>query len=550
MKKILQTLFISFVCMNAFSQGFTFTVTPTVQTVGRNGTISFNVNVTPFGGYSASIFFSVSTSNCINSYMSVQSPTLNAPYTGETVVYTGDNTADLGYYQIIVTGQNGAYSFSDTCYLDVVPSSNNAWTIYDETNSGFTNPVVHKVEFDTQSNIWSVARNGYGPPVGCLTKYDGTKWEVWTLNNHYFVDNCNNVTAINTNSPVGNEGVLTFALDEAHNCVWIGNSSGQIHKLNRTTGAWTSYAWSIPSVVCDLATDSQGNLWIASWAGVYYFNGTSLINYNSSNSPIPNGTVAAHLLVDTNDDMWCTTGNGVIKFDGAFWTIYNASTSIVPNSVNGIYQDHTGDIWVGASQSIGQDIFRYSGGNWTTVYTPTYFAVTDFVRIFDKLYFGTGADGLYEYNLVTTNFVNYTISNSQLPPDHYMNSYHNMIFTLAKRPSDNALAIGTFGGGLVIARGGALVGLNETKSPPAINTFFDLYPNPSNGSFTLSVKNTETGPVTIKVLNMLGQTVLEKHVDLSAGKNELSLEIPQKGMYLVSLQTSDGSVNTQKIIIE
>ncbi|MCD6069041.1 MAG: hypothetical protein K0S33_3867 [Bacteroidetes bacterium] len=49
---------------------------------------------------------------------------------------------------------------------------------------------------------------------------------------------------------------------------------------------------------------------------------------------------------------------------------------------------------------------------------------------------------------------------------------------------------------------------------------------------------------------MLGQTVLEKHVDLSAGKNELSLEIPQKGMYLVSLQTSDGSVNTQKIIIE
>ena len=77
---------------------------------------------------------------------------------------------------------------------------------------------------------------------------------------------------------------------------------------------------------------------------------------------------------------------------------------------------------------------------------------------------------------------------------------------------------------------------------------FVVYPNPSNGEFTIQVESPESGnEESLKICNMVGETIFSKMIDYTTS-NKIFLKNMAPGIYLVKI--SDGRKScTKKLII-
>jgi len=80
---------------------------------------------------------------------------------------------------------------------------------------------------------------------------------------------------------------------------------------------------------------------------------------------------------------------------------------------------------------------------------------------------------------------------------------------------------------------------------------YNVIPNPNNGTFKVIINSNESVDIKIKVINMLGQYILQQSNLLSKGVNTLSLtEIDLiSGYYFLQISTIDGVISAQKQII-
>lgn len=100
----------------------------------------------------------------------------------------------------------------------------------------------------------------------------------------------------------------------------------------------------------------------------------------------------------------------------------------------------------------------------------------------------------------------------------------------------NHLIYTTNGGGLTEC----ITGINEAQAEPILT----VYPNPSNGSFTISLPNNVKAH-DLRIYDLSGRTVQQIQVSsTSVAVNGLS-----SGMYILQVQTADG-VLTQKLVVE
>ncbi|MCF8245412.1 MAG: T9SS type A sorting domain-containing protein [Saprospiraceae bacterium] len=80
---------------------------------------------------------------------------------------------------------------------------------------------------------------------------------------------------------------------------------------------------------------------------------------------------------------------------------------------------------------------------------------------------------------------------------------------------------------------------------------FELLPNPARNSVTVRYTATAAGEANLRILNTLGQVVMLRNEQASAGKNELNFDISQlaAGTYLLSLQADNGQVTERFVKI-
>lgn len=68
---------------------------------------------------------------------------------------------------------------------------------------------------------------------------------------------------------------------------------------------------------------------------------------------------------------------------------------------------------------------------------------------------------------------------------------------------------------------------------------FNIYPNPSNGLFNLEVNLTSAQNVTVRVMNIVGQVVLQKSIsNISSGIYSIDLTNEPKGIYFAEINTA------------
>lgn len=85
------------------------------------------------------------------------------------------------------------------------------------------------------------------------------------------------------------------------------------------------------------------------------------------------------------------------------------------------------------------------------------------------------------------------------------------------------------------------VGVNEIN---AVNPALSVYPNPTQGLFTVDFKNANT----IKVFNTLGAVVYEEKIEQTTGSKQIDLTRFVNGVYFVNVSNGTNSSN-QKIIL-
>ena len=113
---------------------------------------------------------------------------------------------------------------------------------------------------------------------------------------------------------------------------------------------WSFYKTSnsgLPSnIVFDMAIDSNGSKWFATYKGAAKYTGKKWIVFNKHNSGLGSDKVNS-ITVDKNGIIWFGTSNGVAKYNGTNWESYNSSnTQLISNFVNKISSDNSENIWI------------------------------------------------------------------------------------------------------------------------------------------------------------------------------------------------------------
>ena len=119
-----------------------------------------------------------------------------------------------------------------------------------------------------------------------------------------------------------------------------------------TEGTHTSYGPN--GIVRTVKQDSKGNIWIASWEGVFKYDGKSFTTITAKVSQARFFSV----LEDNKGNFWfASVGSGVYYYDGKSFQNFTTEDGLANNRVTVIYEDKTGTIWFGSEGGAS----RYDG---------------------------------------------------------------------------------------------------------------------------------------------------------------------------------------------
>jgi ligand-binding sensor domain-containing protein len=111
----------------------------------------------------------------------------------------------------------------------------------------------------------------------------------------------------------------------------------------------------------DVLEDRKGNLWFGTKDGVYYYNGKSFQHFTTGEGLASNQIWSIY--EDKAGNIWFATGGGACRYDGKSFRNFTTNDGLPNNSVNTIMEDKTGKLWIG---SLGELCF-YDGKTFTTL---------------------------------------------------------------------------------------------------------------------------------------------------------------------------------------
>ncbi|MDB5151641.1 MAG: two component regulator propeller domain protein [Mucilaginibacter sp.] len=104
----------------------------------------------------------------------------------------------------------------------------------------------------------------------------------------------------------------------------------------------------------NIIQDSKGNIWIASWEGIFRYDGKSFTNITSKVSSARFFSV----LEDRKGNLWFgSIGSGVYYYNGKSFQNFTTRDGLLNNEITCIYEDKAGNIWFGT----GGGASRYDG---------------------------------------------------------------------------------------------------------------------------------------------------------------------------------------------
>lgn len=143
----------------------------------------------------------------------------------------------------------------------------------------------------------------------------------------------------------------------------------------------------------DVLEDRKGNLWFASiGSGVYYYNGKSFQHFTTREG------LANNLVMSIYEDKAGNIWLGASRYDGRSFRNFSTKDGFPSNSIRLLLEDKTGKLWFGAQ---GENMFVYDGKTFTVLKNKDGKAFKNVWSIIEdkkgSIWFGD-VDGLWRYD--------------------------------------------------------------------------------------------------------------------------------------------------------
>jgi len=278
--------------------------------------------------------------------------------------------------------------------------------------------------------------------------------------------------------------------------------------------------------------DDDGRLWVGSTTQVTMIDGNDTVVHPS--------LTPYSLAVDASGRIWAGQNTRLGVYDGNTWTTYTPANSGLPEGcINKIVFDDEQNLWASIScqGNNANTYFKFDGTTFQTFTDET----RNIARTPDGyIWAGTFGNGLVRYNPATGQSHSFTQQNSPL---------RNNFIEYLTVGNEGCLYICYYTGVSSVSYGVSKLCVSTSIEEDAIDKDFNLYPNPSDGSFTLSANLNAPGSVQTEVTNSVGQSVYSSYNITVQGTFNKQIELSlAEGVYQVSLVTEAGHAR-RKIII-
>lgn len=222
----------------------------------------------------------------------------------------------------------------------VVHFNDSEWTVYNSSNSGLTSNYNSGIYVDQNGTVW------VGSTYRGIFSFDGN---IWQNRLEFFGE-------------IPNKDVFDIEVDN-NSKVWIGTNGGLAVKEGSSWHYFNSSNSILGNNITSLALDPDDHCWILCYDGIYYHNGSTFIDYSSTN-PVFNDEYLEVVEVNGSKVWVGMYGKGAAVYDGSLWTNYQTNNSeICSNFVWAIAFDEENSTWFGTSAGLS---VLYSEGAWQT----------------------------------------------------------------------------------------------------------------------------------------------------------------------------------------
>jgi hypothetical protein len=520
MKNAIVAGFCAILGFPALSQSFSVMVVPATQTITQGSSVglSFNLSVTPTGGYNSSVYFQLMLPPALVGQVTLSTQNISNPYPAISIGITKPNSLPPGVHQFSVHAYNGPLSQYGIYQITVNANACPDWFVYKAENSPLTANMPVVTAIDKSGKFWTGVITTGPANRGSLICFDRQTWRVWSTADFRTYNITGSLTAVDTTQWISGDGVG----DICNNGDTIYALTYQkIHRvvnnqLTDISGPATAQPYR------RIKVDHLNRLWLLTDVELYRYTSAGWASVNFSSAPFPSGTPIFDFEIDLNGNIWVgVKWYGIHKFDGSLWTTY-----INPNNPNmqdcQLARAPNGILWAsdnGALHKYNSTMNSFvafntpQGGCWSITFDP----VTSDPVI------GTNGIGVY----AGSNFTVYNQFNSPV-----ISGGNGALAKMAHTDQYKNLIVADYGGGFIFHCGdpNQPLSISDLKSSKQIHA----YPNPFSDKLTVEGLN-EDLDYQYAILNQLGS-----HLKSGNNKGTATLEIEMKelspGIYFLVLR--------------
>ena len=305
---------------------------------------------------------------------------------------------------------------------------------------GLSNSTVNYIFQDSNGFLWISTNDG-------LNRYDGNNIKV-------FKNDPNDSTTLPTND------CYAIAEDE-DGFIWIGVSNNIIAKYNPKNETFRRYHLETAGITkisysFSAGLDSKENLWFGStYHGIQKFNKSKnkfeQIHLDTNNKNAQWGNIIGITELKNGNILAADYANGIKIYNEKLnlFQPYFLNTNFNPNEIQIIYEDASGNIWLGGRNQL----IKFSPPSHTTEYfdlfslinnPTTYDNITGIMQDEEGyLWVSVYSQGLYRINSRTKNIVRINYSNNEL------NTYGRDVINNVYKDKYGVIWLGIWGKGLI-----------------------------------------------------------------------------------------------------